>query len=194
MKHIESVVKAHFTRNTEHHVMEVIRDDGVNRNIRFRKPGTMINHFDLITWPGKLCCTGDMGTYVFTRLEDMFEFFRTDGGRINLGYWSEKLIAMDCNGRHSGNSVEEFSDERFTEVINEYRLRWVRDGKRDGSLDKDQRRELWEAVDDEILNSIEDGEERVTVAVYEFRQRINGKIYFFDLLFVFWLLQVTFLH
>lgn len=49
-----------------------------------------------------LCYTGDMGTYVFQRLTDMFEFFRTDreykkrnGGKlaVNLSYWGEKLQA-----------------------------------------------------------------------------------------------------
>lgn len=56
----------------------MLHEDGIYRHIRFRQPGTMCMHFDLITWPGYLCYTGDMGTYVFTRLADMFEFFRTD--------------------------------------------------------------------------------------------------------------------
>lgn len=166
--HIESVVKAHFAKDTEHHVMEVIRDDGVNRHIRFRAPGTMCMHFDLITWPGALCYTGDMGTYVFRRLEDMFEFFRTDSGRINLGYWSEKLIAMDCNGRQSGNSVEEFSEERFTEVVKEYLGNWIRDSKREGRLTKEERRSLWEAVYDDVLGKVDEGGDRALIAANDF--------------------------
>lgn len=168
-KHIESEVKAHFAKDTANHVMQIIRDNGVCRHIRFRKPGTMIAHFDLITWPGYLCYTGDMGTYVFQRLEDMFEFFRTDSGRINLGYWSEKLQAQNCTGRHSGNSVEEFSEERFTAVIHEYLGRWIRDGKRDGRLDKDERRALWESVHDEVLGVGHDGKERALIAANDFR-------------------------
>ena len=67
-----------FLRDVAEHTMTVIREDGVSRHIRFAKPGTSCMHFDLITWPGYLCYTGDMGTYVFQRLTDMFEFFRTD--------------------------------------------------------------------------------------------------------------------
>ena len=28
--------------------------------------------FDIVTWPGYLCYSGDMGCFVFTRLPDMF--------------------------------------------------------------------------------------------------------------------------
>src|SRR5690348_13144744 len=93
-----------FLKDVSTHEMIVIRDDGANRHIRFKRPGTSCMYFDLITWPGYLCYTGDMGTYVFSRLEDMFEFFRTDRdynkrkGRelsINPKYWGEKLQAVD---------------------------------------------------------------------------------------------------
>jgi len=67
-----------FLRDVAEHAMLLIRDDGVSRHVRFAQPGTGCMHFDLITWPGYLCYTGDMGTYVFQRLTDMFEFFRTD--------------------------------------------------------------------------------------------------------------------
>lgn len=98
-----------FLRDVADHVMTVIRDDGASRHIRFAKPGTGCMHFDLITWPGYLCYTGDMGTYVFSRLTDMFEFFRTDreykkrhhGARlgVNFSYWGEKLQSIDrCDG------------------------------------------------------------------------------------------------
>lgn len=65
-----------FTRDIAKHEIEVIRDDGVDRHLRFRRPGTMSMHFDILTWPGYLCYTGDMGSYVFRRTEDMLEFFR----------------------------------------------------------------------------------------------------------------------
>ncbi len=38
--------------------------------------------------PVNLAIRGDCGTYMFSRVDDMFEFFR--GGRINPGYWAEK--------------------------------------------------------------------------------------------------------
>ena len=73
-----------FLRDISMHQMSVLRDDGVNRHIRFKTPGTNSMYFDIITWPGFLCYTGDMGTYVFRRLEDMFQFFRTDREHMTL--------------------------------------------------------------------------------------------------------------
>ena len=164
-----------FLRDVAKHELIVIRDDGVNRHIRFKKPDSRDMCFDLITWPGHLCYTGDMGTYVFQRLTDMFEFFRTDReynqsrGRklgINLGYWTEKLIAVDGN-RHGGNP-KAFDEGKFKRVINEYRVQWMRDAKENNSLDKEGRRELWEAVDDEVLCMLEDGGDRAQYAAYDF--------------------------
>lgn len=164
-----------FLRDVAEHAMTVIRDDGVIRHIRFAKPGTGCMHFDLITWPGILCYTGDMGTYVFQRTTDMFEFFRHDRaynqsrGRklsINLGYWTEKLIAID--GSRHGGKVKEFDDEKFKRVINKYRVDWMRAAKERGTLDKDGRRELWEAVEDEVIGVLDDGEDRAQYAAYDF--------------------------
>lgn len=96
-----------FIADVTDHTMTVLRDEGVFRHVRFRKPGTIVYGFDLITWPGHLCYTGDMGTYVFARIEDMFMFFRTDRMQpkrgqklfINLGYWAEKVLAEDRHGK-----------------------------------------------------------------------------------------------
>lgn len=165
-----------FKRDIAEHAITVIRNDGPNRHIRFSRPGTGCYHFDLVTWPGILCYTGDMGTFVFQRLTDMFEFFRTDreyrqrvGNEIpvNLSYWSEKLIAVD--GSRHGGKAKEFSEEKFRRVINEYRVQWMRSAKESGSLDKAGRRELWEAVTDEVFGPLDDsGGERAMHAAYEF--------------------------
>jgi hypothetical protein len=164
-----------FLRDVADHRMIVISDEGVNRHIRFKEPNSSNMYFDLITWPGHLCYTGDMGTYVFQRLHDMFEFFRTDreyhrqrGRRlgINLSYWTEKLIAIDGN-RHGGK-VQAFDAVKFTRVINDFRVGWMREAKNGGSLDKTGRRELWEAVDDEVLSRLDDGGDRAQYAAYDF--------------------------
>lgn len=159
-----SCTEERFLSDVKDHVIEVIRDDGVHRHVRFRKPGTMCMHFDLITWPGHLCYTGDMGTYVFQRLEDMFQFFRTkDLKSIDHGYWCEKLRAVSVRGNSSGSATE-FDPERFKQVINEYRVRWVRERE----LDKEQRRELWEAVDREVLDYLDEGEHSVYAKANDF--------------------------
>lgn len=162
-----------FLADVAEHKMTVIRDDGVYRHVQFKKPGTRCYCFDLITWPGFLCYSGDMGTFVFQRLEDMFEFFRTDRDAewvkrkglklyINPGYWSEKVQAADRCG------VEKFDPGRFRRVIVEYMVGWMRSAKERGTLDKAQRRELWEAACFDVLNRIDDGEQAAFSAANEF--------------------------
>lgn len=168
------LTEAQFLKDIAKHDMIVIRDEGSNRHIRFKQPGTNNAYFDLITWPGHLCYTGDMGTYVFQRLTDMFAFFRTssvEGGdadtlHINVEYWTEKLIAVD--GNRGGGKVKAFVEDKFKRVINEYRVQWMRDAKATGALDKDSRRQLWEAVDDEVLYRLADGADRAELAAYDF--------------------------
>lgn len=180
-----------FLKDVASHQMIVIRDDGVHRHIRFKRPGTGCMHFDLVTWPGYLCYCGDMGTYVFSRLDDMFEFFRTDreyanrNGRklgINLGYWSEKLQAVDGNRNEAG--ATEFSEDRFRSVINEYRKGWIGNCRERG-CSKEDRRELWEAVDHQVLSRIDDDSSGNVAmhAAYDFSERVGNKTYSFDDLF-----------
>ncbi|GGJ56127.1 hypothetical protein [Glutamicibacter ardleyensis] len=85
-----------FNKNLGDHVMTVLHDEGLYRHLRFKNPKNGFYWFDLITWPGNLTITGDMGTYTFARTEDMFTFFT---GQINTGYWAEKLRAGASGGR-----------------------------------------------------------------------------------------------
>jgi hypothetical protein len=78
-----------FLADVTEHEMTVLHDDRLYRHVRFQKPGTGFSWFDLITWPGNLAFRGDMGGFMFTRIQDMFEFFR--GPTINPDYWAEKL-------------------------------------------------------------------------------------------------------
>ena len=106
-----------FLGDIKNHALEIIRDEGVYRHLCFRRPGTRCYGFDIITWPGYLCYTGDMGSFLFSRVEDMLKFFRDKGTggplQINLRYWAEKLQATDRNGGYKA-----FSFERFREVVN----------------------------------------------------------------------------
>lgn len=72
--------------------MELLSDDGLYRHLRFHLDGGGFRWFDIVTWPNRLVITGDCETFVFTRLTDMFEFFRSGGARINPSYWQEKII------------------------------------------------------------------------------------------------------
>jgi len=172
-----------FLRDIAQHKMHVLRDDGVNRHIRFTRDNSSSMRFDLITWSGHLCYTGDMGTYVFSRVEDMFEFFRTDreynkrkGSElsINIGYWGEKLLSESRFGGY-----REFDPEYFANVIRRYRIEWIREK----SIDKEQRRELWEDIEHSVLSVIDDGSERASTAAYDFQHRVGSETFRFTDLF-----------
>jgi hypothetical protein len=104
--------RARFLNDTDKHVMTVLHDDGVYRHIRFKAPGTGFYWFDLVTWPGHLSITGDMGAYTFARVNDMFTFFY--GHEINPGYWGEKVVEGE---------VTAYSQDKFREWVDEEILR-----------------------------------------------------------------------
>ena len=101
-----------FTERVKDHVVNVRHDDGIYRHLYCAKPGTGMESFHITTWPGYLAYSGDMGTFVFWRTNDMFTFFRRDDYGINPGYWAEKLEASDRSDGH-----ETFSVERFREFV-----------------------------------------------------------------------------
>jgi len=103
-----------FAADVRDHALTVVRADGVDRHLRFRKPGTSCYWFDVLTWPGTLCIDGDCGTFVFRRVPDMFEFFRDDRGHINPSYWAEKCVSAAKGG------VTEFNWDTFAKAVNAY--------------------------------------------------------------------------
>lgn len=176
--------ESRFLGDVAAHEMIIFQDDGVHRHIRFGKPGTSCMHFDLITWPGYLCYTGDMGTYVFSRLPDMFEFFRTDrdwamrNGRtlaINPGYWGEKLQAVERSG--DAGRYREFDEEAFNRAVLEDLVSWIRNHAYETT--KDERRDLWEAVVSDVIGADSDiGGNRKQIAAYDFGHRVNDRLRF----------------
>lgn len=131
-----------FLREVKGHEMRILQDDGVRRHLRFATPGTFCMAFDIITWPGYLCYTGDVGTYVFSRVPDMLEFFRGEPGTANPEYWAEKCEAADrtCGIRH-------FSDAVWRQVITDR----VRDFIKDNRLSRSEASDLRRQVRDEVL-------------------------------------------
>jgi len=106
------LTKDEFLKCVEKHEMEVLLDNGVYRHLRFKAPDTGIQHFHLVTFPGRLVYCGDMGSYLFERT-DMFGFFRRPDRGINLSYWAEKVDAQDRDG------IKEFSLDRAKEIVKE---------------------------------------------------------------------------
>lgn len=118
MDHI--LTKEEFRKHVAEHEMSILHEVGLYRNIRFQRPDTLNMYFDIVTWPGYLLITGDMGSYLFSRLTDMFQFFRGNQGRINPGYWAEKLQAVD---KQSG--YKEWSREKFKQEISGEFYQWI---------------------------------------------------------------------
>ncbi len=144
MREYSVLPHAKFLKDVETHQINVIRDDGLYRHIRFNRPGTRCYLFDLITWPGYLCITGDVETWVFARIPDMFEFFEGNSSEqhpINPQYWGEKLQGT--------KNFEEFSWEKFKAVIGDYFNSFCEDR----SLSKKAKKELWEEIKEEVLDT-----------------------------------------
>jgi len=99
-----------FLKDVSKHKLRVIKDDGVYRHIRM-SDGTFDLRYDIVTWPEYLCFTGDMGTYVFSTTDDMFEFFRCGELKINRPYWAEKVEA-ECR-----DGIKEYSPYEFRRQI-----------------------------------------------------------------------------
>lgn len=127
-----------FKQDTAQHQMTILHDEDLYRHLRFRSPKNSLYWFDLVTWPGSLVIRGDVNGYMFTRLRDMFEFFRNDGYGINPHYWAEKL-------ENSRDSAQEYSEDLFRQLVVEHTVDAIRYG--------DAPRGIGKAVREGILNS-----------------------------------------
>jgi hypothetical protein len=128
---VNVTIAERFAGDTAGHQMIVKHDDGLYRHLRFMhhhlcndavmRPGPSHYWFDLVTWPGTLTINGDCGTFVFSRVTDMFEFFRSKYG-INPQYWAEKLQAPDPRG------AKKYSEDVFRQHVVEYVTEAIRYG------------------------------------------------------------------
>lgn len=175
-----TVTSQSFLQDVGQHQLHVLKDDGVYRHLRFKRPDSNAMSFELVTWPGHLSYSGDMGSYTFARLTDMFEFFRRDeaqGLSINPSYWAEKIEAAD---RQDG--VEKFSERKFNRAIHEAVIGWMREHSQDTT--REERRTLWETVSDEVLGLSDDSSgSRRQAAAHDFVHKVNeevGSFYFRD--------------
>lgn len=146
--------KAEFDKRTAEHQLVILRDDGLYRHLRFRKPGTGIDGFDFVTWPGFLAYCGDMGDYLFQRADDMLAFFRRgDALEPPFYYWAEKCVAEDRD------RVKEYSPARAREAITE----WLDDCEATP--------ELRQGVESEILSQLDDGQDALlrNIGTFEYQ-------------------------
>ncbi len=133
-------MKTRFLKEVKNHKMTILKDDGVYRHIRFKQKESSNCFFDLITYPGHLVISGDMGDYIFARNHDMFSFFSTKDNKlnINLGYWTEKLKSISTFGAENG--IKEFCRKETFKNID---LRTIHKSHR-----KELKRELFNCEDE----------------------------------------------
>jgi hypothetical protein len=163
-------VLTRFKGDTATHQMTILRDDGVYRHLCFRRPGTSCYGFDIVTWPGHLAVSGDMGSSVFTRLDDMFEFFRTpeerheehNGLYINSGYWAEKCVAND-------GEKKEFSLDLFKAYVRDHFDQYMENECANAPGFAAARDALWAHLSEEVLDSDELDTGDAIMRLYRFK-------------------------
>lgn len=165
---------ARFKEDTANHKMTILRDDGLYRHLRFQRPGTWSYGFDIVTWPGFLAITGDMGDALFARMADMIEFFRADQRwqaehpgelYINQSYWAEKCRAHD--GR-----IKEFCEDSFRQVVKERFDAYINDHSTDDNDGKPVppkwAPQLWEEIETGLFDRDRGGTDFALAALHDF--------------------------
>lgn len=100
-----------------------------------------------------------MGSYVFKRLDDMFNFFRSENwSSINTGYWAEKVEAGE---------VSKFDSETACNSVKQYLMNFLDDLDLSDSEDQEKSKQALEAVNDLISGAQHSGE-------LEFWEEINS--------------------
>lgn len=165
---LKTLTEKEFLKDIGKHEMSIMRDEKLLRHIRFKQPNTSNMCFEIVTWPEYLCYTGDMGTFVFSRLPDMFDFFRADKDKqasaekrgqtlyVNHDYWADKLKAVDCY-----DGVKKYSSEKFKEHVRQ-RLK-----------ERMASKALCKAVKEDVLSCADDGEQAARRATNDFKFENN---------------------
>ncbi|WP_052077523.1 hypothetical protein [Rhodococcoides fascians] len=138
------------------HEMTILKDDGLYRHLRFKRPGSSLYWFDIITWPWHLVIDGDLESFHFSREEDMFPWFESSGD-INPDYWAEKLRGPTASVTYSPELFKRAVFERFWED---------REHRSDRGLENAP---LWREIRRDLMDIAEWGEEHVRAALRDFQ-------------------------
>ena len=141
---MEQPTKESFLRDVKDHKLTILKNDGLYRHLFFKSPFNSNQYFEIITFPGGLLFTGDMGTYEFERTDDMLDFFRHPRREfgINTVYWAEKVKSESV----FGNGIREFDPIRFRENVKE---RWSEYFESD--LQSEEAQIVWIEIEEQIL-------------------------------------------
>lgn len=136
-----------FLDDVKNHELTIHKNNGVYRHLTFANPDDCDKYFNITTFPNYLVITGDMGSLVFARLHDMFNFFRSDDLRINPNYWAEKIQSASWDARIE--SYSEFDTDKVKENAKIYLNKYIQDN----NLSEDDKEDLLEEFKSEILYS-----------------------------------------
>ena len=154
----------YFLDNVKNHEIKVHQNNGVYRHLTFANPNDCDKYFNITTFPNHLVITGDMGTLVFSRLYDMFNFFRSDDLRINPDYWSEKIQSTTHEAQIA--SYSKFDLEQAKKNAQEYLNTYLEDND---DLSEEDRTLLLEDFELEILRSEDEYEIVEAISNFNFK-------------------------
>ena len=141
-----------FLADVKNHELTIIQNDGVYRQLTFNKPGDYDQYFNITTLPSYLIITGDMGSLVFSRQYDMFNFFRSENLSINLSRWAEDIRTTSWDARIE--SYSEFDTDKVKVNAKIYLNKYIQNN----NLSEDDKEDLLEAFKFEILYSEDEHE------------------------------------
>lgn len=158
-----------FLEDVKNHELTIDKNDGVSRHLKFANPNDCNQSFNITTFPNYLVITGDMGTLVFSRLYDMFDFFRSDNLKINPDYWAEKIQSTSHEAQIA--SYSKFDLEQAKKIAQEDLNTYLEDND---DLSEEDRASLLEDFELEILRSEDEYE------IVEAIRNFNFKGFEFD--------------
>lgn len=158
-----------FLDDVKNHQLTIDKNDGVSRHLKFANPNDCNQSFNITTSPNYLVITGDMGSLVFSRRYDMFDFFRSDNLKIYPDCWAEKIQSTSHEAQIA--SYSKFDLEQAKKNAQKDLNTYLEDND---DLSEEDRALLLEDFECEILHSENDHE------IVEAIRNFNFKGFKFD--------------
>lgn len=115
-------------------------------------------HFRVITFPGGLLYTGDMGTFAFQRCWDMFKWWPEK----YKDYFDFRYIAEKCIATDKGGGIKEYSASKAKATIDEMIAEHLRQHTQPEDWDIEEDGEWDDKPDEEFVQELNDVCERVS--------------------------------
>lgn len=152
----EAQIAANAAKAFADHVVTVEHEHGLYRHYRCAKPGTGIYAFQIVTFPGRLIVSGDIGNVGWSRCPDMIEW--AAGAVESIGYFAEKVWGSIPTKEWSEEAAEEVIEEKYKNIVEDV-----------AGFDAKEAAECVEKADEEkalLLRAASEGQEAFTTAFY----------------------------